>query len=99
MMAPLGFINPLLYQLANPSQASLQAGGKNSYTTAFNDVTEGENKCSARAEHCCPSGFNACAGWDAVTGVGTPNFDGLRQLLKADPCQGLQVRARHGSTP
>ena len=35
---------------------------------AFNDVTQGVNN------HNLPNGFTAVAGWDASTGVGTPNF-------------------------
>jgi tripeptidyl-peptidase-1 len=67
---PLGFVNPLIYQLAasNPE--------------VFNDVTEGENKCCAGTRYsgiCCDNGFKATGGWDPVRGLGTINFD---QLLK-----------------
>jgi kumamolisin len=44
--APLGFVNPKLYQAAQ----------------AFNDITQGNN-----------GGFQASQGWDACTGLGSPN--------------------------
>nr|BAF92024.1 sedolisin-like peptidase [Actinophrys sol] len=42
---------------------------------AFNDVTSGTNDDSESA------GFTAIAGWDAATGMGTPNFDKLSALV------------------
>jgi tripeptidyl-peptidase-1 len=65
----LGFLNPFLYKTAsnNPD--------------AFFDVTEGNNKNS----FCCKSGqedgFLCAAGWDPVTGLGTPNYDVLKNLV------------------
>jgi tripeptidyl-peptidase-1 len=70
----LGFLNPLLY--ANPS--------------ALNDITlGGSTGCDGHARfHGAPNGspvipyasWNATAGWDPVSGLGTPNFP---KLLKA----------------
>lgn len=70
----LGFLNPLLYH--NPA--------------ALNDVTlGGSTGCDGRARfHGDPNGspvipyasWNATAGWDPVSGLGTPNFP---KLLKA----------------
>jgi len=62
--APLGFLNPLLYQNQG----------------AFNDITTGTSKCSFFG-----SGWPATAGWDAVTGLGTPDYVKLAQVV-----QGLQ---------
>jgi len=59
--APLGFLNPFLYQ--NPS--------------AFNDVTTGRNSGTGRPR----SGFPAAVGWDASTGLGTPDFEKLSALM------------------
>jgi tripeptidyl-peptidase-1 len=64
---PLGFLNPLIYQMftAQPN--------------IFQDITVGDNKCT---EDGCSSGckgFLAAKGWDPVTGVGTPNY---QQILK-----------------
>lgn len=52
--APLGYLNPLLYQ--NPK--------------ALNDVTQGNN-----------GDFAASAGWDACTGLGSPNGTALAAAL------------------
>ncbi|HLZ22289.1 MAG TPA: S53 family peptidase [Ktedonobacterales bacterium] len=54
----VGYINPALYQIAsNPAQ----------YAADFNDVTVGNNQTSSIP------GYSASPGWDAVTGLGTPN--------------------------
>jgi hypothetical protein len=54
----LGFINPALYALAdNPA----------SYAADFHDVTVGSNQTSTIP------GYSASTGWDAVTGLGTPD--------------------------
>jgi subtilase family serine protease len=58
----LGYINPALYQIANnPAQ----------YASDFNDVTVGCNQTSSIPGYCSSSG------WDAVTGLGTPNAASL----------------------
>ena len=54
----LGYINPALYQIANnPAQ----------YASDFFDVTLGNNQTTSIP------GYAASPGWDAVTGLGTPN--------------------------
>lgn len=40
------------------------------------DVTEGNNQVSG-----CPAGFSAAVGWDAISGLGTPLFRVLSELL------------------
>jgi subtilase family serine protease len=58
----LGYINPALYSIAsNPAQ----------YAADFYDVTVGTNQTSSIP------GYSASAGWDAVTGLGTPNVAAL----------------------
>lgn len=42
---------------------------------AFNDITVGNNP------GCGTPGFNATKGWDPITGVGTPNFGRLREIV------------------
>jgi len=59
---PLGFVAPLLYQISAD------------VSHAFNDVTQGNNANSEEAEWCYKLGFYSQAGWDPVTGLGTPNF-------------------------
>jgi subtilase family serine protease len=53
----VGYINPALYALA---------AGPN-YATYFYDVTTGNNQTTSIP------GYSASTGWDAVTGLGTPN--------------------------
>jgi tripeptidyl-peptidase I len=67
--SPLGFLNPLLYQMAKERPQ------------AFNDVTVGTNKdgdlqsANSPFPAFCPYGFEARPGYDPVTGLGTPNFE------------------------
>eukprot|EP00128_Syssomonas_multiformis_P004178 Colp12_sorted_trinity150504_noHs@17101 len=65
--SPMGFINPWLYKVVAQDKSTVQ------------DVVSGDNKCSAYASKCCTYGFSASEGWDAATGLGTPN---LANLLK-----------------
>ena len=73
-MPPMGFINPFLYQAAS------------STPEAFNDIVVGVNNCGDGPGYspdtivCCPYGFSAQPGWDATTGLGSPNFQTLAQL-------------------
>jgi subtilase family serine protease len=63
----LGFLNPLLYTIGEGS----------SYHTDFHDITVGNNKPSAGSG----SGFNATAGYDLITGWGSPNGAALINTL------------------
>jgi len=65
--SPMGFLNPFLYW----------AYAKDS--TSFNDVVIGDNSCGT-SQPCCSQGFSASPGWDAVTGLGTPNFTRIMEL-------------------
>ncbi|KAH8705213.1 putative protease S8 tripeptidyl peptidase I [Talaromyces proteolyticus] len=42
---------------------------------AFNDITEGTNS------GCGTDGFSTAPGWDPVTGLGTPNYPKLKEVL------------------
>lgn len=64
----LGFLNPLLYTLAK------------AHPDAFNDVIIGDNRCGI--SECCERGFGAARGWDATTGIGSPKFDKVTELLR-----------------
>jgi subtilase family serine protease len=58
----LGFLNPLLYKVANNSPQ---------YASDFFDVNTGSNQTSSIP------GYSASQGWDAVTGLGTPDVGNL----------------------
>jgi len=62
---PLGFLNPLLYQIAAADP------------TAFHDITVGDNKCTEDGCSASCQGFLCAVGWDPVTGLGSPNTQAL----------------------
>ncbi|PRP76979.1 hypothetical protein PROFUN_14713 [Planoprotostelium fungivorum] len=64
----LGFLNPLLYQMAAESPK------------AFNDITQGDTKCNRG--YCCKYGYSAAKGYDPTTGLGTPNFVEMLNYIK-----------------
>jgi subtilase family serine protease len=66
---PLGYINPALYKIAATS----------AYTSAFRDVTSGDNTFDGGSV--TVQGYESVAGWDAVTGLGSPNAANLIPLL------------------
>jgi len=66
---PLGFLNPLLYQMA-----------KNSPKT-FKDIVKGDNICTESGCSSGCQGFRATVGWDPVTGLGTPNYAAMKTYL------------------
>ena len=72
-MPPMGFIAPFLYQIYDE------------HPEAFNDIVTGNNACGAGAYlnslHCCEYSFAASPGWDAVTGLGSPNFETISNLV------------------
>lgn len=72
--SPLGFLNPLLYELAVAEK------------DAFRDVTIGNNRID-RTGPLAPlrEGFDCAEGWDAVTGFGTPNFAEILEYVKQLP--------------
>jgi len=66
--APMGFLNPFLYQ----------------YGPCFStDITSGSNNCGAGGFNtniltdCCKQGFYSTTGWDPLTGLGTPIFESM----------------------
>jgi len=66
---PLGFLNPLLYQMAAAQP------------DAFTDITVGNNVCTENGcAHSC-KGFDATKGWDPVTGWGTPVFANMQTYI------------------
>jgi len=68
-LKPIGFFNPLLYQLAEANPEMLH------------DITVGDNWCDE--SECCPGfGFQSSKGWDPVTGWGTLNFGLLMHFVQ-----------------
>lgn len=67
--SPLGFLNPLLYYLVKAKPR------------AFHDVVVGNNG-APRGGDICADSFGAAAGWDAVSGVGTPNFPVIADFIR-----------------
>jgi len=70
---PLGFLNPILYQVNKD---------------CYNDVTFGINNCCARGQTkpvCCPNGFTASKGWDPATGWGSLDYPLFAEALESLP--------------
>jgi subtilase family serine protease len=65
----LGFVNPAIYRIARGPR----------YLQAFHDITTGNN--TARFPPATVTGYQAAAGWDPVTGWGSPNAQVLIPLL------------------
>lgn len=50
--------------------------------TSKQDITNGSNRCCpGQKDKCCRDGFEACAGWDAASGLGSPVFPIFSKLL------------------
>jgi len=78
--APLGFLNPWLYQQA-------ASRGVNRFT---NDILVGNNP------GCHQAGFYAAPGWDAVTGLGTPSFKHMKEAaLHTDTTTRIHAHKQH----
>lgn len=80
----VGFVNPQLYALAPNSGA-------------FNDIVVGDNKCSYQTSN--DVGYTAGPGWDACSGLGSPNGAVLANLLKAGTTSGNAVAATAKDRP
>ena len=67
-MPPMGFVTPWLYHVAATNPA------------AFTDITEGDIGCfsgGTTTARCCEHTFSAAEGWDAASGLGSPNYQQL----------------------
>lgn len=69
---PLGFINPALYKVGTSAR----------YLQDFHDITVGNNSVAGQGVQV--TGYNAVPGWDAITGLGTPNAVNLLPDLIAN---------------
>mmetsp|Transcript_17137 Transcript_17137/g.43846 ORF Transcript_17137/g.43846 Transcript_17137/m.43846 type:complete len:809 (-) Transcript_17137:308-2734(-) len=78
----LGFINPFIYW------------AHDNFASSFNDITRGSNQFGNRdnINFVCDFGYPATIGWDASTGLGTPNVEVLMEAAllygqpRADAC-------------
>jgi hypothetical protein len=80
---PVGFVNPILYAIAKSTN----------YQSCFHDITTGSNTNSAS-----PTKYNAVAGYDLCTGLGTPNGDNLIPALLSPPLDNLRITPPLGFT-
>jgi subtilase family serine protease len=70
----LGFINPTLYKIGTSSR----------YTQDFHDITVGNNTVQASgSQGVNVPGYSATAGWDPITGLGSPDAENLLPDLVA----------------
>lgn len=74
---PLGFLNPLLYQMYAEEPS------------AFTDVVSGDNKCTEEGCSASCQGYLCAKGWDPVTGLGTPVVSKMLSYLEKQ----LETRA------
>lgn len=75
----VGFINPQLYSL--PANSG-----------AFNDITAGNNRTSFKKFS--KVGYDSAPGWDACSGLGSPNGTALSNLLTVSKPAGKAAPAR-----
>jgi len=68
---PLGFLNPFLYQMWT------------SQPNTFNDITSGDNKCTESGCAASCQGYYAYKGWDAVSGLGSPNVQNMISYINS----------------
>jgi subtilase family serine protease len=74
-----GVVNPTLYALASNSAT---------YTSAFHDITTGNNSCTAGTAYCSTAATNtslyaATTGYDEASGLGSIDFNNLLTAWKA----------------
>jgi tripeptidyl-peptidase-1 len=69
----LGFLNPWLYSLQEEGITDIIAGGSRGCT--------GRGYSGGKTVLVPYASWNATEGWDPVTGIGTPLFDGLLESL------------------
>jgi alpha-tubulin suppressor-like RCC1 family protein len=76
-LGPVGFVNPVLYAIAETSGA---AGASDVYKKTFTDIQGPGN-----ADH------TATAGYDLVTGLGSPKCELINQLTSSSPAPNWYV--------
>ena len=89
----LGFLPPLFYKMAREDpetftkihahEISLSSRFAENNPQLGNKLDIGDNRCSRYG--CCKHGFRSTQGkgrWDAVTGLGTPNFERIEAYIR-----------------
>ncbi|KAJ7821185.1 subtilisin-like protein [Mycena olivaceomarginata] len=71
----VGLLNDARLKKGLPSLGFLNPLFYSKAASGFNDIRSGNNP------GCGTEGFNATVGWDAITGLGTPNFGKLVKLV------------------
>lgn len=80
----LGFLNPAIYDLYERRP------------DAFRDVVVGDTRCFVHGTECCRNGFEATPGYDMASGVGSPRFEAVWELLLERAGGGAGGRAAGG---
>jgi hypothetical protein len=75
--APLGFLNPLLYTMAAEQPNTFNDIVPVNYPSL--GITIAQNNCSRFG--CSEFSYSAAVGWDATSGLGTPNFGNIISYL------------------
>lgn len=78
----LGFMNTLLYTMAKEAPQVFHPLANVNYTTDDTGMTieTGDNSCNRFT--CCEYGYKSTdEGWDAVTGLGSPNWAEMRRYI------------------
>lgn len=73
----LGFLNPLLYSTLAPALTDIKTGG----SVGCDGNNNQEGTPVPRAGIIPYASWNATTGWDPVTGLGSPDFMKLKNLL------------------
>jgi tripeptidyl-peptidase I len=89
-LSTLGYLQPRLYQAMAAYNKEVKHQkllnklfNVKDIVPMFYDITFG-NSSQGGDHYVCPSGFVASEGWDAVTGWGSPRWEGLVKYLTND---------------
>jgi len=80
-MPSLGFLNQLLYQMASDQPdtfTDIIPEDVNVYNFTF--IAGTFSGCTQ--QYCCQYGFPVTKGWDAATGLGTPNYQQILEYIR-----------------
>jgi len=71
----VALLNDVRLKAGRPSLGFLNPFLYSTGLAGLNDITSGNNA------GCGTPGFNSTVGWDPVTGLGTPNFGKLKEIV------------------